>query len=245
MRGQWKNYHETTKYKYLEQSDQQKGLPQPPLVLPPDNVNHPIISLPNPHQLKVNKIDLTDAINNRCSVRKYQDSPLSMAELSYLLWTTQGIKEVTKRPATLRTVPSAGSRHAFETYLLINRVSGLTPGLYRFLPLNHQLEEISLKEGLAEAFTAACYRQAMVKNCAVTFIWTAVRYRMYWRYGERGFRYLHLDAGHICQNLYLSAAAVQSGVCGIAAFYDDDINALLGLDGDERFTVYVATVGKK
>lgn len=85
----------------------------------------------------------------------------------------------------------------------------------------------------------------MVKNSAVTFFWAAVTYRMGWRYGERGYRYLFLDAGHVCQNLYLAAEAVGCGVCAIAAFEDDTLNQLLGLDGVEQFAVYVATAGRK
>jgi len=91
----------------------------------------------------------------------------------------------------------------------------------------------------------SCLRQNMVANCAVTFIWDADFYRMSWRYGERGLRYIYLDAGHVCQNLYLAAEAVSSGVCAIGAFEDDKINEILGLDGENHFTVYVATLGKR
>ncbi len=245
IKDQGKRFMHETKYRFLDTSDQVKKLPQPPLYLGPDDPSHTILDLPDPRKITMPMRDITEIINNRVSVRKYADKPLTQEELSYLLWVTQGIKEVTKRPATLRTVPSAGSRHPFETYLLINRVEGIKPGLYRFLAFEHKLEEINLAEDMAELITAACHQQAMVKNCGVTFIWTAVRYRTYWRYGERGYRYFHLDAGHVCQNLYLAADVVDSGCCGIAAFDDDDLNALLGLDGEERFTVYVCTCGKK
>ena len=80
---------------------------------------------------------------------------------------------------------------------------------------------------------------------AATFLWVADKKRMEWRYGDRGARYLHLDAGHVCQNLYLSAEAIESGVCAIAAFDDDEINRVVGVDGKEQFVIYVATVGKK
>jgi len=85
----------------------------------------------------------------------------------------------------------------------------------------------------------------MVANCAVTFIWAADFYRMSWRYGERGLRYIYIDAGHVCQNLYLAAEAINSGVCAIGAYEDDIINEILGLDGENQFTVYVATLGKR
>ena len=85
----------------------------------------------------------------------------------------------------------------------------------------------------------------MYEQAAVVFIWTAVPYRMTWRYGERGFRDLHLDAGHVCQNLYLAAEATGCGTCAIAAFDDDDMNAILGINGSDQFVIYLATVGKK
>ncbi len=199
-----KEFMEKTKYKYLGESDQSKGLPQPPVELPHDE-SKKAYDLPAPSSLGFGSHPLGKAITERRSLRAYSDEYLTLEELSWLLWCTQGVKEVIGRPATLRTVPSAGARHAFETYLLVNRVEGLQPGLYRFLASEHKLVEESLEEGLADKFATACYRQNTVKSCAATFIWVAVAYRMAWRYQERGYRYLHLDAGHVCQNLYLSA----------------------------------------
>jgi SagB-type dehydrogenase family enzyme len=243
MQNIGQEFMEKTKYQYLGESDQQKQLPQPPLTQGADG--QPTIDLPRPESIEVQSIDLTAAINQRKSVRKYAEQPLTLAELSYLLWCTQGVKQVTNRPATLRTVPSAGSRHPFETYLLVNRVEGLQPGLYRFLSVEHKLVAVDLDDGLADKITHAACRQAMVKNSAVTFLWVAVAYRSIWRYQERSYRYMHLDAGHVCQNLYLAAEAIDSGVCAIAAFDDDEINGLLGVDGQEQFVIYLATLGKK
>jgi SagB-type dehydrogenase family enzyme len=233
-----------TKYKNLEKSDQIKKLPQPPLELPVA-VHGAIHDLPDPLGVKVNKVDLSDVINSRVSVRAYSDEPLTLDELSYVLWSTQGVKEVTKRPATQRTVPSAGARHCFETYVLVNRVDGLKPGLYRFLAIDHKLQEVDLSEDIAEKVSQGCFNQRFVMNSAITLVLTVDRYRMMWRYTERGYRYMHLDAGHVMQNLYLCAEAIDSGVCAIAAFYDDQINETLGIDGVEQFTVYVGTLGKK
>ncbi len=233
-----------TRYPYLEETDQNKGLPQPPLQLEYDRTR-PIISLPPPEKVVVDHVDLRQAIEARRSVRRYLERPIAPAELSFLLWCTQGIKGVVDRPVTLRTVPSAGARHAFETYLLLNNVQGLTPGLYRYLALEHQLLQVDLNPALADLAVEACWRQQFVKTSAVTFIWSAVVCRMAWRYGERGYRYLHLDAGHVCQNLYLAAEAVGCGVCAIAAFNDEAMSDLLGLDGEEQFVIYLATVGKK
>lgn len=234
---------EQTKYKYLPPSDQTQGLPQPPL----EKVwttDAPTIDLPRPETLRVKPVDLTDAINGRRSVRAYADTPMTMEELSYLLWTTQGVRETTARPATLRTVPSAGSRHPFETYVLANRVEGLEPGIYAYLASPHQLRVHKLGEDLGARAAEVSYRQKMVERSAATFIWTAVSYRSIWRYGQRSYRYMHLDAGHVCAHLYLAVAAVDCGCCGIAAFDDDGYSALLGIDGEEEFVIYLAAVGK-
>jgi len=239
-----KEFMEKTKYHYLDKSDQMKGLPQPSLELEYDKTKT-VIDLPGPEDIKVSNISLREAIENRRSMRKYSQIPLTIEELSYLLWCTQGVKEVMPRSATLRTVPSAGARHAFEPYLLVNNVKDLEGGIYRFLAIEHKLVEINTASGIADQMTEACFGQIFVKTSAVTFIWTAVPYRMNWRYGQRGYRYMHLDAGHVCQNLYLSAASIDCGVCAIAAFSDDDMNRLLNLDGENQFVIYIATAGKK
>jgi SagB-type dehydrogenase family enzyme len=233
-----------TCYPYLQVSDQRRGLPQPPLQVPPAP-DAARIALPAPAEIEVPPTDLRAAIEGRVSVRRYRDEPLSLAELSWLLWCTQGVKRVEGSYATMRTVPSAGARHALETYLLVNRVRGLEPGLYRFLALEHKLVLLRAGGQVAEEVTAACLGQGMVTASAVTVVWVADVYRMAWRYGQRGYRYLHLDAGHVCQNLYLAAEAIDSGVCAIAAFSDEDMSRVLDLDGENLFALYVATVGKK
>jgi SagB-type dehydrogenase family enzyme len=178
-------------------------------------------------------------------LRRYQEQALTQEELSFLLWTTQGVKSVTNRPVTLRTVPSAGARHAFETYLVINQVEGIKPGLYRYISLEHALLPLDMNEKIAEKVAEACLQQNQVTKSAVTFIWVAVTERMYWRYGERGYRYLHLDAGHVCQNLYLAAEAINCGVCAMAAFDDDQLNEVLHLDGQELWVIYCGALGKR
>ena len=145
---------------------------------------------------------------------------------------------------SLRNVPSAGARHAFETYLLVNNVEGLEKGIYRFLAIEHKLLAIKVDESLLDEAIPAFLNQKTIANAAVTFIWVAVVERMVWRFGERGYRYLLLDAGHICQNLYLAGQNVNCGTCAIAAFDDDAVNRFLNLDGEELFVAYAATVGK-
>jgi SagB-type dehydrogenase family enzyme len=233
-----------TKYEYLDPSAQSRGRPQPPLELEIYKGGE-LIELPAPESLSIRTIDLRQAIERRSSVRRYSRNPLTLEELSFLLWCTQGVKELIPGSATFRTVPSAGARHALETYLLINKVDTLPAGLYWYSALRHGLILINDGDQLAEQLVAACLGQRFVAQSGATFIWTASSYRMTWRYSERGYRYFFLDVGHVCQNLYLAAEAIDCGVCAIAAFSDDAVNEFLRIDGEEQFSLYLATVGKK
>lgn len=237
-----REFMEKSKYPRMGPTDQQQGKSQPPLQKEPAP-DQELIPLPPPAEVKVKHVDITAALNARRSVRKYSEKHLTLGELSYLLWCTQGVQQVTPRPATLRTVPSAGARHAFETYVLCNRVDGLAPGLYRYVAIGHKLVALDLDEGIAERLDAALLKQYTMQS-AVTFVWAADAYRMIWRYHERSYRYLHLDAGHVCQNLYLAAQAIGAGCVAIGAFDDDELNIVLGLDGEDDFAVYGATLGK-
>lgn len=214
------------------------------LELDSNRVNDTPLCLPKPSEIKINDIELRTAIERRASIRKYSNMPISMEELSYLLWCTQGVRKTFENNITLRNVPSAGACHAFETYLLVSRVDGLQPGIYRFLALSHNLLQVNIDESIADRVTEACLNQSFIKTSAVTFIWIAVTERMTRRYGERGYRYMYLDAGHVCQNLYLSAESINCGVCAVAAFSDNSINRILDLDGENQFVIYIASVGK-
>jgi SagB-type dehydrogenase family enzyme len=229
---------------YLGISPQAEGVPQPPLELAiPANAH--LIPLPPAHEIQTAPLDLRSAMEERRSIRQYSDQPVSLEELSLLLWLTQGVKRVTERPITKRTVPSAGGRHSFETFILVNRVTGLQPGIYRFAALEHALVEVDLSPAVGEQVYKACLKQSHVQTSAVSFFWAAIAERMLWRYVERGYRYLLLDAGHICQNLYLAASLVGCGTSSIASFIDDDLNRLMGLDGEKHFIVYGGTLGKR
>lgn len=239
-----KKFWELTKPQHVPESPQRLGAQQPPLELPYDPTAR-LQPLPIPRKISAPPITLWQSIDRRTSLRHYSDQSLSLAELALLLWYTQGVKEVTQRPVTLRTVPSAGARHAFETYLLVNKVDGLQPGLYRYVAIEHALLGLSHEPQINEIITQACFNQRQVAKSAVTFIWAAVAERMTWRYPERGYRYLLLDAGHVCQNLYLAAEGINCGVCAIAAYDDDALNAALNLDGESMFAVYAASLGKR
>lgn len=239
-----KDYMISSRYSTLPASAQSQGEPQPPLELPiPAGAK--VIPLPKPQEVKLPAPDLAALIEKRRTLRQYKQVPLTLEELSFFLWASQGVERVSRRPVTLRTVPSAGARHAFETYLLVNLVDGITPGFYRYAAIDHALVEVSLDPEWNPRLTHACLDQNQVATSAVTFFWVAVLERMYWRYSERSYRYLHLDAGHVCQNLYLAAEAADCGVCAIAAFDDELLNDALGVDGETQFAIYVASLGKR
>ncbi len=241
--GIGRDFMNRTRYRYLGESEQERGLTMPPLQWPvaPDAE---LLDLPHPSGLELAPANLRELMEQRTSVRRYSAARLSLQELSYLLWCTQGVKEV--GPGYLmRTVPSAGARHALETYVIVNSVQGLEAGLYRFVAVGHRLARLKAPMDLGERAVAACFGQSFVATASATFVWVAIPHRMTWRYPERGYRYLHLDAGHACQNLYLAAEAIGGGVCAIAAFDDDAMATLLDLDPEEQFVIYLATVGKK
>lgn len=236
---------EETKYPNIKPSAQNQGKPQPHYEIPLEE-DKPIIDLPKPEAIDLGSYDLRKSIEERRSLRRYSEDALSLEELSYLLWLTQGVKKIDeKRHVTWRTVPSAGCRHPFETYLLINRVKGLEPGLYRYLALEHKLVALRLDEKVNEEITEASLKQRHVATSAVTFLWAAVPERTVWRYSERSYRYLYLDAGHVCQNLYLAAESIHCGICAIAAFDDDAADAVLGLVPPDMFLIYMASLGRR
>ena len=230
--------------------DQAKGLPAPPLQkpwpsLPLEQANALLIELPPIDQLPFGQLSLKEAIAQRRSHRKYSAEPFSLDEVAFLLWATQGVQEVSRDgTSSLRTAPSGGARHTFESYLLLNNVDGLDPGLYRYLPLDHQLGLVYTDSDLPGKVADACAGQKFIQNAAAVFIWTTIPYRMEWRYGRLAYRIIAMDAGHVCQNLYLAAETMGAGACAIAAYHQEQLDALLGVDGENEFTIYVASVGK-
>ncbi|MHB1133461.1 MAG: SagB/ThcOx family dehydrogenase [Chloroflexota bacterium] len=228
----------------FSRTDQSRGVPPPPLEKPctPEARR---IGLPAADEWQgVVRTDLAEAIGQRQSHRRYRDAPLGLDELSFLLWATQGVRARPNSRLALRTVPSAGCRHAFETYIAALNVAGLAAGLYRYLPLENELVLESQPDLLQRRLAEAALGQTFVGNAAATFVWTALPYRMEWRYGGAAHKVIALDAGHVCQNLYLASAAVGCGTCAVAAYHQELMDQLLGVDGEEEFTVYPAPVGK-
>ncbi len=225
-------------------TDQNQGVPVPPIEKQcVDGAN--LIDLPDPGMWKnIPKKDITMAIGNRKSHRAYLKQNLSQEELAYLLWCTQGLRGKVTHGHAHRNVPSAGCRHSLETYLAIFNVDGIDSGMYRYLPLSHQLVFEFSDDMLSEKMVIASLGQSYPGKSAVTFIWTSIPYRMEWRYGLAAHKVIALDAGHVCQNLYLACETINAGTCAIAAYDQEELDELLGLDGEEEFAIYIASVGK-
>lgn len=223
---------------------QSRGLAAPPLEKPyPAGAT--LFALPRPEKwANIGDVSVRQAIAARKSHRAFEATPLTLDELAFLLWATQGLRKPPAPAAAYRTVPSAGCRHALETYLAVFRVTGLAPGLYRYLPLEHALVETGRPDDLEGRVRQAVFDQRFAAKAAVTFFWTTIPERMEWRYAEASYKVIALDAGHVCQNLYLACEAIDAGTCAIAAYDQEAADALLGVDGETEFTLYIAPVGK-
>ncbi len=198
------------------------------------------ISLPEPAMKS--RASLWQLLRDRRSRRQYNaERNLEKDFLSTILWATQGI--TAKYGGFLfRTAPSAGGLYPVETYLFLRAVEGIEPGIYHFRAHVFDLE--LLKKGdFSKELADAALGQMIVRNAQVTFIWSAVVERSKWKYHQRAYRYIYLDAGHIAQNLYLAAEALGLGVCAIGALFDDRVNSIIDVDGIEETVIYMATVG--
>ncbi|MFX1380283.1 MAG: SagB/ThcOx family dehydrogenase [Promethearchaeota archaeon] len=199
------------------------------------------IRMPDPEFDK--KIIFWDVILKRQSTRKFINEPITLSQLSCLLFGMTGLTRIFPQYA-FRTVPSAGGLYPIEIYPVINIVKNLEQGIYHYNISQHSLE--LLKKGDYRGdITKACLDQQIAFNSAVNFVWTAVIERSKWKYLQRCYRYIYMDVGHIGQNLYLIAEALGLGACTIGAIYDDEINNLLDIDGIQETAIYVGVIGKK
>ena len=229
------------------ETDQRKHVPNPPLQKPfPEGAD--LIDLVDVQDFKIGKEHtLFQALLDRRSHRAYTDEPITLEELSYLLWASDGVHEVTKHhgAGTKRTVPSGGARHPYEIYILVNNVTDLEPGVYRYIAIGHKLLFINSKENINQENLEELVGQPFILKGAVIFFFVTIPYRMEWRYSLPSFKVIGIEAGHICQNLYLACEALDLGTCAIAAYNQDVSDEILGIDGEDEFTVYLAPVGRK
>lgn len=238
------HYDDMTADSEYNPSDQQLRLPQPPLCKAAMAEDSAKTVLPLDFSALELNNDIISVIRDRRSSRVYTEEEMSIEELSFLLWATQGIKSIRgKSYATIRTVPCGGARHEFETYMIIRKVSGLVPGIYHYLPMEHAIELLKTGENLEGTINETLCGQKWAEKANVVFYWTMVAYRAEWRYGTNCHRVALLDAGHLCQNLYIAVTALGLGTCGIGAFVHDECNKVFGIDGNEEYMVYTAPVG--
>jgi len=184
---------------------------------------------------------LDKTLRQRKSIRDFQDRPISKGQLAYLLWASTGIQRV-EQGYEFRTAPSAGALYPIETYVVVNNVKSLEAGVYHYAIRSHQLEQLEQRD-LSRQIAAAALGQGMCAAAAAVFIWTAVFERCKWKYGQRAYRYIYLDAGHIAENLALAAVSLNLGTCEIGALYDDHVNAIIDIDGTEESTICMAALG--
>ena len=223
-------------------TDQDMKKPQPPLTKAPMTESR--IDLPKDFSTLDIEKDFLKIINKRKSHRVYTDQAISLTELSYLLWCTQGVKEIRgKSYATLRTVPSGGARHPFECYMAIRKVEGLEEGLYHYLPMSHQLEYLGKLEDIKAFISESLCEQTWAEKASVVFYYSCVFYRAEWRYGIWAHGPVLMDAGHVTENLYLASESIGLGGCAIAAVEPEPSNKAFGLDGEEESIFYAMPVG--
>lgn len=208
---------------------------QPPLYR--DYPQAPLLDLPA--ATVPGGLTVEEAIQVRRSRRDYSGNPMALDQLAHLLHAAAGVTQV---EPPLRASPSAGAQYPLELYVVAHNVSDLSAGVYHYRPADHALE--FLKEGdLRVATFVASGLQDMAGTACAVLVITAVFQRTRWRYHERTYRYVLLEAGHLGQNIYLQGASLGLAVCGMGAFLDDDLNALIGVDGEDEAAVYVLAVG--
>lgn len=196
------------------------------------------IDLPPPG---VVTLPLDEILKKRKSTRRFSQKPVTLQELSFILWASTGIQR-REQGFEFRTAPSAGALYPIETYLVVHNVEDIPRGVYHYCIKDHVLEELQLGD-FRRSITDAALGQNWCFECAVVFVWTAIFYRMKWKYKQRAYRYIYLDVGHIGQNLALASVSLGLGSCQIGAVFDDEVNTIVQVDGTKESTVYLSVVG--
>jgi len=202
----------------------------------PEN-KYETIALPAPSYESSTSVE--EALLKRRSVREFDDEPLALSQVSQLLWAAQG----TTDPSGKRTAPSAGALYPLEIYVVVGNVSGLSSGIYKYKPAKHELLKISDGD-IRKQLSSASLGQASIKDGAITIVMAGVYERTTSKYGDRGIRYVHMEAGHAAQNIYLQAESLGLGTVVTGAFDDAHVERLLNLQKDEE-PLYLIPVGKK
>lgn len=240
-------YHENTKARLYQPSSMQKEV-DPTLLRMMSKAFKIYTSaekVPLTKEFPISQCSIEEAIQQRRSIRDFSGEPLKLEEISKLLYLANGITGVLQSdiPLALRAAPSAGALYPIELYPIVLNVADVRPGVYHYNVKAHVLELLQ-PGNYRDLLYNYTLKQEMILTASVVFLLTAVFKRTKSKYGERGYRYVLLDAGHIAQNLYLTATAMKLGVVSIGGFYDDALNQLLNVDGVDEAVVYIITVGK-
>ena len=197
------------------------------------------IQLPN--VLHEATMGFAEVLRRRKSIRAFSNQPLSLDDLGFLLWASTGIQRV-EQGYEFRTAPSAGALYPIETYIAANNIEDADSGIYHYNIKNHYLEEVTAGN-FGDTLAHSALSQQICATASVVFIWTAIFERSKWKYKQRAYRYIYLDAGHIAENLALAAASINCGSCQIGAFFDDEINSIVGIDGTAESTILLSVIG--
>ena len=230
----------------MGESDQSRGIDPPPLTNP---ISGDVIHLPA-FEDALTTPDYMKILDTRRSVRNYTGAAMTQAQLAFMLWSTQGVQGP-RGVSTLRTVPSGGARHPFETYIAVQAVEGLKPGLYRYLPMENigvkkaAIEWLGPIENYPEKITSMLVGQAWAAKAPIVLFYTCVPYRAEWRYIHAAHRVVLIDLGHLGQNVMLSAVALGLGSCCMAAYDQEVCDNVFGVDGHDEYTVYAVSVGEE
>jgi SagB-type dehydrogenase family enzyme len=195
------------------------------------------IKLPEPEYSS--DVSIEETLLSRRSTREYKNEPLTLKEISQLLWAAQGITD----PDGLRTAPSAGALYPLEVYVIAGDVEKLTDGIYKYDPFKHAIEKM-FKGDIRPELAEVALKQTFIQEAPLNIVITGVYDRTTWKYGERGVRYVHMEAGHAAENLCLQATALDLGLVTVGAFHDDEVKELLNLGVLEN-PLYIIPVGRK
>ena len=232
-------YHESTKYDRHDMGGLTTWAREVPAY---KQYEDPLEVLKLPQPAKEGGLPLWQAVAARRSVRDFVNTPLPLAQLSQLLWATAGLTGEAGQHL-LRASASAGALYPNETYLFVNHVAGCAPGIWHYQVRDHALAQLA-EGNFGRDLAQAALDQPACASAAVVFVWGAVVERCAWKYGDRAYRYIHLDAGHLGAQLQLAACAQGLASVNMGAFFDDEVNTLLGLDGQRETVVYLTAVGE-
>lgn len=235
---------EKTRYPDFSTVDLILRIPEPPKELPVlDGAQ--LIKLPNPKRIKIKDVPVREALENWELPGFFSRSSITVKELSFLLWCMQGVRKNEGNAPKSRNVPSSGLRYPIETYFVAGEVEGLETGLYRYLPLSHQIVVERLDSDLPFAMGTACMNFKLITRAAVTFLWVGIPYRSTWALGNRGYRSVLIEAGHICQALIMASSCIGCDVQPIDLFHDEMMIHLTHLNPESQWPLLVGAVGRR